>query len=286
MTRKHLLVDKQDLVQRYIDGESVKGLAESLGVSREWVTGTLTRLGVQTRGRSEAMYTRMARTSPEERSRLAAAAHDAIRGTTPSDATVEAAARRRERKGFGKRSPAELELSKMLRAQGLDVIHEKAVGRYNVDLATGSIAVEILGGSWHRTKRHGKRLRYLLDRGWDVIYIWIDSIYHPLSPGAAEYVVTHLQFRERNPSVPRCYRVIRGAGQFIAGGSADGDDIPDILPNTDRPDIEPAEVPFGCCHCGCGRKTAPYPTSNRTKGITRGDPHRYISGHNRSRNPR
>ncbi len=287
MTRKASLpIHIDDLVRRYVDGESVKALAESLGISRGPVQAWLTEAGVATRNRSDAMYQRMANTSPEGRAALASAAHDAVRGVKRTAASLETLARSRELKGFNKRSPGELKLAEMLRAQGLDVVHEKAVGKYNVDLAAGSVGVEILGGSWHRTKPHGERLRYLLDCGWDVIYIWVDPIYHPLGPGAAEYVISHFKFRERYPAGTRCYRVIRGTGQFLAGGSADGDDIPDVLPHHDRPDVAPTEVPFGFCHCGCGRETAPFLTSNATKGVRKGDPHRYISGHNRSRNPR
>lgn len=286
MTRKHLLVNLEDLVSRYIAGESVKALAESFGVSRQWITETLIRLEVPVRGRSEAMYTRMANATPEERARLSAAAHDAVRGVKRTEASLEAFAAARERKGIGKRSPAEVELGKMLRAQGLDITHEKAVGKYNVDIATSSVAVEVLGGGWHGVKPHGERLRHLLNRGWDVIYIWVNPIDFPLGPEAAQYVIAHAKFRERNPSMARCYRVIRGTGQFIAGGSADGDNIPDILPYTDRPYIGPAEVPFGCCHCGCGRKTTIIPQTGTARGLVRGQPHRYISGHNRHRNPR
>ena len=85
--------------------------------------------------------------------------------------------------------------------QGVGVIYQKAIGPYNADLAIGTVAVEVLGGQWHRIKHHGKRLRYILDAGWDVIYIWVDAKHFPLGPGAAEYVIAHCEFREE-PSHP------------------------------------------------------------------------------------
>ena len=66
----------------------------------------------------------------------------------------------------------------------------------------------------------------------------------------------------------------------MAGGSADSDDLPDIIPISDRPDIAPAEVPFGLCHCGCGRKTRISTRNDPTKGWIKGQPRRFLSGHN------
>jgi len=38
-------------------------------------------------------------------------------------------------------------------------------------------------------------------------------------------------------------------------------------------------VPYGYCHCGCGGKTKIIKWSDKTKGLIRGEPHRYIMGH-------
>lgn len=273
-------IDDAAMVTRYLAGESEKTLAAAFGVDRNGIRRRLLRAGVTPRGRSESMYVRMARTSPEERARLASAAHDAVRGKPQSFDFLCKLAAGKEGRTDGSVSPAELRLADMLREAGLTVIHQKAIGPYNADIATGTVAVEILGGSWHRSKKHGRRLRYILDAGWDVIYIWVDGRRHPLTPDAAQYVVAHRKFREANPAAPRCYRIIRGGGQFVAEGSADGDDIPDTLPNTDRPDVAPAEVPLGYCHCGCGRKTRPAAISDAAKGWVKGQPVRYVSGHN------
>jgi len=45
-----------------------------------------------------------------------------------------------------------------------------------------------------------------------------------------------------------------------------------------KPDCK---IPFGLCHCGCGRKTS-ISTENRPRyGIKRGDPQRFIVGHHK-----
>lgn len=44
-------------------------------------------------------------------------------------------------------------------------------------------------------------------------------------------------------------------------------------------DGEQISVPYGCCHCGCGRQTTIAPRTDRTKGWVGGQPLRYIRGH-------
>jgi Helix-turn-helix domain len=283
VTRKASHIDANDLVQRYVAGESEKALAEAFGVSRQPIRRLLIESGVPIRGRSEAMYARMANTSPEDRAKLSDAAHAAVRGVPKSAEFLLARAAGVERRGasYGNVSAAEQILMKTLEAQGLKVTPQKAIGPYNVDLATGTVAVEVFGGGWHRTKSHGERLRYILDAGWDMIYIWVDGRHFPLAAGAAEYVIAHAEIRDRDPAAPRGYWVIRGGGQFVAKGSADGDDLPDIIPNSSRPNVPPAKVPFGECHCGCGKRTAV--ASVARNGRAAGEPSRYISGHNNSR---
>lgn len=282
---RQVAVDSAAIVSRYLAGESEKALADALGTNRTVIRNRLLDADIQPRGRSESMYLRMSQASPEERARLASAAHDSVRGKpkTPEFLIARAIGVERQGAAHGNASPAELMLASMLRDAGVPIIHQKAIGPYNVDLAVGSVAVEVLGGGWHRAKLHGERLRYLLDAGWDVIYVWVNALRYPLGPGAGQYVVAHCEFRDRNPSAPRCYRVIRGGGEFVAEGSSDGDDIPDVLPVTNRPDVHPAEVEPGTCRCGCGRAT-----SGRVNPRT-GKVAAYISGHNAragNRNPR
>lgn len=276
--------DPDDLARRYLAGESEKALAEALGVSRTPVRRFLLERGLATRGRSEAMQLRMAATTPEERKRLTSAAHATVRGRKASESELIQRAKTREGRLSKNVSDAERSLVAMLKARGVSgIVLQKAIGKYNADLAAGTVAVEVLGGSWHRSKRHGERLRYLLDAGWDVIFVWVDGIHYPLRSQAAEYIATHMYFRERHPSARRCYRVIRGTGEYLTGGEFDSHDLPDILPNSGRPEVPPENVPHGFCKCGCGEPTKIALKSNTARGWVRGQPRRYITGHNKSR---
>ncbi len=39
-------------------------------------------------------------------------------------------------------------------------------------------------------------------------------------------------------------------------------------------------IPYGFCHCGCGETTPISPRSSRNRGLIRGEPIRFIHGHN------
>lgn len=284
MTAKWQPPDRDDLLSRYLGGESEKALAEAHGVSRTAIRRVIVEEGVEPRGRPQSMVVRMARTSSEERQRLTAAAHAAVRGSHLTADQLSRRARGVERTQANT-SPAERILQAMLEERGLIVSSQKAIGPYNADLAAGSVAVEVLGGTWHRTKRHGKRLGYFLDHGWDVIYVWVDGIHYPLSPSAAEDIAAQVERRDRDPAAPRRYRVIRGSGELIAIGEGDLDQIPDKVPFSSRPEVPPVWVPAGTCACGCGKSTS-LSNGRHPNGQPKGSPNRFVTGHNHSCGPR
>lgn len=46
------------------------------------------------------------------------------------------------------------------------------------------------------------------------------------------------------------------------------------------------EIPYGYCHCGCGKKTAIAKDTNKKRGAVKGEPLRFLPGHtSRSRMP-
>lgn len=129
----------RELMRRYATGESTKSLAAEIGVSRAVFTRWLNEKGAETRDRSEAMFAMQRRlTSPERHARVAAA-HAAVRGTSPTRITRLKQARSRCRLvGLGER-----ELLKAFRAKGWPVEFQVPVDVYNVDLVVwGRIAVE------------------------------------------------------------------------------------------------------------------------------------------------
>ena len=45
-------------------------------------------------------------------------------------------------------------------------------------------------------------------------------------------------------------------------------------------DTTPDTIPYGYCHCGCGQRTKISPRTDTTWGYVRGEPRRYMVGHN------
>lgn len=41
------------------------------------------------------------------------------------------------------------------------------------------------------------------------------------------------------------------------------------------------EIPIGFCECGCGQQTPIIPCTQTSRGLKKGEPHRFISGHNK-----
>jgi very-short-patch-repair endonuclease len=174
----------------------------------------------------------MGATAPAERRRLASAAHDAVRGIPKTEEQLLRAASARERAGWNQRTSAnEKVLDAWLRAQGVFPIREKAVGIYNVDFAIETVAVEVLGGSWHACKpAHARRTPYILNQGWALLFVWSFKR-APLCAEAGEYLISYLEETRRNPSLRGQYRVIRGDGQVAASGGSDDDEFALVPPS-------------------------------------------------------
>jgi len=187
-------IDLDDLRRRYLQGQTKASLASRAGVDRNTIHRCLKKMGVPVRGPAEANLLRMRALSAAERQKLTAAAHEAVRGKRQSSEHRAKVARTREIKQVGV-SRIEIKLMRSLRARGLSCTAQKAVGRYNIDVAINSppIAVEIFGGGWHSKGRAAARFRqrtnYLLNRGWTPVFIWVLRNY-PLERGAIDYVVT------------------------------------------------------------------------------------------------
>ncbi len=223
MSRVIVLPNIDNLIRRYIAGESEKKLSLECGISRGAFRHQLIKQGIKPRNRSDSMYARMRLTLPEERSRLATAAHDALRGKKRTIVDLSTRAKGRERT-LACASETEFIFIKMLKERGcINLTHQKAVGKYNIDIALNElrIAVEISGNcdkvngtTSAIPARFGKRTPYLLNEGWHVIIITIDNIRNRLTTGAADYIVSLCDEFRRNPPIECQYRVIRGNGQL------------------------------------------------------------------------
>jgi len=217
-----------EVVTRYQLGESEKSLANRFGVARNVIRRHLRIADVPARGRSEAMFVRMLRTSPEDRAKLAEAAQNAVRGRRRGTRELEQRAITRQRTkqyvGF-----AEKELAEMLTNREIQFDQEVASGQYNVDFVLGSVAVEI-----DRTDRvkgnpgTREKVKPLLERGYWVFHITTTRRMR-LDAIVIDQLVT---FRDRAQSAPACrseYRVVRGSGDLVAVVECDRDEIADIV---------------------------------------------------------
>jgi very-short-patch-repair endonuclease len=218
----------------YLAGTSEKGLAEQFGVSRPTMRRWLIGVGVQRRSMKDATALHLAQMSAEERSRKAAAAHAARRGVSNTEEHQCRIAAGKERVGYGGRtSPGTDFICEELTRRGIEHTREKAVGRYNLDiaLAAAPVAVEVLGGLWHGAKPiHARRTPYILDKGWNVVFVW-NTKRVQVGPEAVHYVVAFAEETRRHPTPVRQYRVIRGDGKVVATGQADDDEFPLVPPS-------------------------------------------------------
>lgn len=230
MTRKIDLPNPDDLVQAYLDGESELAMSRRLGVSRPVVQRFLDSQGVQRRGRSESMVTRMARATPDQRRAWAAAANTARRQPLPEDRPRTGQGEKAARSGAESCSRTvgngEAELCDLLIGRGLDVTSQTPVGGYNVDLTIGTVAVEVWWGQSYplrlgrnRNARKTVDLGYL---GWSTIWVWLSR----QTPDhlTADAVVAFLdECGGDPPTVAPQYRVVRRDGEIVAGGEAQTD---------------------------------------------------------------
>ena len=223
-------ITADDTAALYNSGLSEKAVAKRLGIDRCAVRRRLLKAGVKPRNRSESMFLRMSQTAPEERKRLASAAHDAVRGTSQTEEHRLKVAAGVERNCVNV-SRTEIIVGEMLTERGFTFTRQKAVGRYNVDIALHEvpIAVEVFGGNWHASGRHAARFRrrtdYILDQGWSVVYIWV-SRQSPLEVGAIEYIVSLAEMLRRGEPVERREQMILGNGESTTIGECQLNGIP------------------------------------------------------------
>lgn len=223
-----------DLRTQYETGKSVLAMAEHYGVDRGVITRWLSDAHIPIQSASEAQTARLARMSSAERARLTENAHKTIREMVRPDEWQENIAMGRERVQYGGRtSPGTDRLCELLSGENVAHVREKAIGRYNVDIALTQygVAVEVLGGNWHGSKGiHARRTPEILNRGWHIVFVW-NVKRCQISPGALDYIIAFTEAARRYPSAGREYRVIRGDGKLLASGHADDDEFPLVPPS-------------------------------------------------------
>ena len=98
--------------------------------------------------------------------------------------------------------PHEVQLTGMLQQRGVECKPQFPVGKYNIDIACGSVAVEVHrhSGQPHRRPILRERIEYLINNGWSVMYVWISP--YPTST----FAPSPMTVRIRSPFVEESNR--------------------------------------------------------------------------------
>lgn len=207
MANKRLDIPNLDnLIQRYVDGESALKLANEIGVSDLVIRRRLKERGIVLRSRNAYPP------HVEE-------AHAASRGRKASMGERIRRAITRERLQCGT-SRREDEFVAILEKWGIPFTRQKAIGPYNIDVALTEvpIAVEVSagGGAPRRRAIRRKRIEYILDRGWTLVEVKISGASAVFSPEVADHIIATADILRRNPSAPREYRMVRADGKLVS----------------------------------------------------------------------
>lgn len=214
--------DHAECIALYAAGHSVKALAERYEVQRKTIATMLDLNGVSLRGRSEAMFVRMAKADPEERKQLCEAAHNAIRGKAQSNEHREntTVARFVNQTHVGR---GEKDLASALNSVGVDVVTQAPVNPYNIDLLCfGRVAVEIHTASClpQSSPYHRKRIENLLNRDIVPVYLCGKNAAEHWHTIADQLIPIVNQARSLPPGA-RQYWVVRGTVNRFTFGTND-----------------------------------------------------------------
>lgn len=207
-----------EIMTRYLAGESENALAYAFGTNRNVIRLRLTKMGVTIRGNTEANQLLAAQTPIEEHHRRIKIAQAAVMGSTRPFVELCDRARRKEISA-AHATDEERQLASWLNERGIETTLQKAIGPYNCDIAAYSVAVEIFGGNFHAYGRHiarfSERSNYILNNGWAMLIIWCNKQGGPVTIAAADCVVSFLEETRRDPSLIGKYRMIWGNGKMI-----------------------------------------------------------------------
>ena len=201
----------EKIISDYASGVSELKLSKIYGIARGTVAKILLDNGIQRRNGSQASYIRMAKMSPEDRKKLVAPAHAAAKGRHEAKETGIKRALTRE-KCFPRVGPGEETLYHRLYKLGFKPIRQKAIDIYNIDIAIGSIAVEVSIGTVKflgRASNQIKRIKKLSDCGYFVICINARTLEDFLFN--INKIVADIQRACTNPPSTRQYWVIRSS---------------------------------------------------------------------------
>ena len=219
----------------YESGYTQSEIGAMFGTYQSEVSKWMKGLGI-VQPASEQAAKRYARTTREDRLKLTANAHAAVRGMVHELDSLEQRARSKEA-NLAHATDEELAFAKFLEGRGLSPVPQKAVSKYNIDIAVAPVAVEIFGGGWHGYGTHFDRLaqrtKDLADRGWNLYVIWVfNGVPFDFDTVADDLIAFH-ERSESDPSFRGQHRVVRSSGEFLASGCMYRDHLA-LIPPTIR----------------------------------------------------
>lgn len=220
-------LNETQICEMFNNGVSVNALAKHFSVDRNVIRHRLKKNGVVLRSQSESMLVRMAQTSIEDRKKLVAKANETVRNLPKEfhheNACKQAVSKQRTGSKIGM---LESVFMNTLSNVGLNPIAQLAVGPYNIDIACGSVAIEVHNTTANPNSipRLQERIKYLLKRGWHVIYVKINRRAQ-LEQITLDQIVSICEIASRNPSIRCEYWMVRCTGETVAIACLDGDNI-------------------------------------------------------------
>lgn len=217
----------EEIVNRYLAGESSEYLAHEYAVAPYTLTKYLKEVGIEIRSTSESMFEWINHASPEEFKKRFGVGRKRLNFVVTKEHVAKMRlfrAKRLEEMGSASPyiSPDEKIFASILTTIKIPYRQQVACRNYNIDFVCGTIAVEIHTGANNpfTDVRLVKRMKQLLKSN-HLLYIWVTPKC-PISKPAASYLLRLLQAANGAPTVSRQYWVIRGSGELVTSGCFDG----------------------------------------------------------------
>lgn len=206
--------DINSAISQYKKGASILSLSKIYGVDRNTIKSRFVEKNVPVRSSSDAADIRMKKLTELERKKLTSNANKRMKGYKMSLKSRIKNSETRQKNithiGYG-----ENEIFEWCQKKGLTLIPQYSIGCYNIDLAIKKFAVEIKINTClpHHHRLDSKKIKYLLNLGWNVIYIFVSNKSF-ICESQADQICSFFNFIRSNPS-KRCeYRVIGREGKI------------------------------------------------------------------------
>jgi hypothetical protein len=214
----------KEVLELYSNGNSELFIASKFKTARNVIRRILTDNSVTIRNGHEANLARFSNYTDIQKINITKSANKAMRNK-PKSFHHESAIKQAISKELTKSKVGSFENSfiEEFTKKGFNPVSQKAVDVYNIDIAIGNIAVEIHVNTSnpHSHPFYRRRIEYLTNLGWNVIYIKITQ--KGLNTACIDKICRIVNFHSTNPSLIGKYWMFRGTGEFVTIGEFDID---------------------------------------------------------------